>query len=173
LLIIRAFHLSWKVLSYLFCFFYFLFPAKKKNLCFKSCWKSFRLLHNTFQEMLTYRPAWMNFDPLQSYWSLHRNPYYQSISKTAMHENFCILTPFKTSWKHCSFVMSVRWSLRELLPLKLYNFYVFVVERQNQLEYDKWHLTLKIGPGQSSRSSEFYENKTFFIFPSLHETLKR
>jgi hypothetical protein len=27
------------------------------------------------------------------------------------------------SWGHCAFVLRVRWSLRELLPLKLYNFY--------------------------------------------------
>jgi hypothetical protein len=27
------------------------------------------------------------------------------------------------SWRHCAFVLRVQWSLRELLPLKSYNFY--------------------------------------------------
>jgi hypothetical protein len=26
-------------------------------------------------------------------------------------------------WKHCYFVLRVRWPIKELLPLKLYNFY--------------------------------------------------
>jgi hypothetical protein len=28
------------------------------------------------------------------------------------------------SWRHCAFVLRVQWTLRELLPLKLYNFYI-------------------------------------------------
>ena len=81
---IRAFHLSWKVLLYLFCFlFLFFFSCQKKKIFVSNLIeKLFSLSCNTSQEMLTYHPAWMNFDPLQSYWSLHWNSCYQSISKS-------------------------------------------------------------------------------------------
>ena len=87
--IFRAFHLSWKVLLYLFCLllllllFLFLFSCRKKKVFVSNLIeKLFSLSRNTFQEMLTYHPAWMNFDPLESYWSLRRNPCYRSISIT-------------------------------------------------------------------------------------------
>jgi hypothetical protein len=43
---------------------------------------------------------------------------------------------------------------------------LFVVERWNQLECDKWPSTLKICQGQSSSSPKFYENMTFYNFYS-------
>jgi hypothetical protein len=61
------------------------------------------------------------------------------------------------------------WNFR-IFTQKLITHKLFVVEKQNQLECIGW--PLKKGQGQISRSSRFYENKAFFIIPSLHEILK-
>jgi hypothetical protein len=61
------------------------------------------------------------------------------------------------SWIHSVFVLRVRWSLRELLPFKFYDFKtckLFVIERRNHLKCDWWPLILKISQDQRSRSSK-------------------
>jgi hypothetical protein len=73
------------------------------------------------------------------------------------------------SWKHCSFVLHVRGSLREsyctwnfiIFTRKFKAHKLFVVERRNQLWCDQWPLTLKIGQGQRSRSSSYCYSLSF------------
>jgi hypothetical protein len=79
-----------------------------------------------------------------------------------MHENFCIIRPQladDTALLYCVFndpwESYCPWNLI-IFTRKFKTRKPFVVGRRNQLESDKWPLTLKMGQGQRSRSSSYH-----------------
>jgi hypothetical protein len=136
-----------------------------------------RLFHNSFPSWNTekiyvirfkYKPivmhcTWnLNFDLLGNYSTKRQNPLlsvYFVNCLLYMQEIFCIIrTELTDNTAHLYCVFDdpgesyCPWNLI-IFTWKFKSRRLFVVKRLNQLECDKWPLTLEIGQGQRSRSS--------------------
>jgi hypothetical protein len=126
--IIRAFHLPVESPLDIVLFIIIFFPPKKKkwNLHRDTYRKTFcnsifdiskDLLDPCF--VLDLRPFTELFDALRKY-LVSRS----SRKPLTLHAWKIIYGKTFIRWRHCAFVLRVQWTVRELLPLKLYNFYV-------------------------------------------------
>ena len=118
---IRAFHLSWKVLLYLFCFlFLFFFSCQKKKSSFQILSKNFLVYHVILLKRCSHitllewtLTCYRVIGPCTEILVIS-----QSRKAHAVHAWKFMHNETYISWWSSAFVLCVRWSLRELLPLK-------------------------------------------------------
>ena len=88
LVIIRAFHLSVEspIAFLLFLLIIIIFPPSKKIFVSRLIERLYSSSYRTSREMINYHPTSLTFDPLRSYWTLHKNHcyHYSSLSVSAM-----------------------------------------------------------------------------------------
>ena len=133
--LIRAFHLSWKVLLYLiiirafhlsvgkpywYCSVYYYYSLKKKNLHLIIYRKT---IYTITLDLLT-----KSLSPLLYSWTLTSYELIDTLRKIlviGLSQKQLSLHPWKfwcttiICWKYWYFVLRVRWPIKELLPLKL------------------------------------------------------
>ena len=126
-LLVRAFHLSVESpLDIVLFIIIIFFPPKKWNLHRDTYRKTFcNIIFDISKDLLNpcfvldLRPFTELFDALRK--TLVSRSSRKPLTLTAWK---FIYNKILISWGNCAFVLRVQWTVRELLPLKLYNFYV-------------------------------------------------